>query len=404
MAATNSTFAKRFLTARSASFDQLGAKLNPSKIIVMSTETARHGVPSSELGPCSKCATITDQKCEGCRAVFYCSTECVKYEQHFHDSLCKTFHSFKNPPVSDAGRGILLPVDSSEPRWAWVHSLDDVQSVLGLTTFCLETFLIGEARRSSVVTRPDLRLNFDGEFTLNGAKRNKSIAHITRNTVRYGWRGPVLVIAYDDPKMQYRDVEMVNVRQVVDFFRCYSGGSMGQIMPSMPEGVQAVKIACDGESEELQIDKFTAVEIPQRSPLFENADRSDVSQHVGHSMLVMKCRPNGSQSYNLSNSEAAKMMMNIDPKASDFGWAPMKWQTAIGSVIVAREDRGPLGPIEVEALSYFCDHYMQDTFETNIEVGWTLETKHEVLKMMSPEKYQDYYGHFIRGTFVDELD
>lgn len=87
-----------------------------SKIVTMPTDTANQESATVEPGPCSRCATDTDQKCDRCHAVFYCSPECKHFEQHFHMALCKTYESFLVPPQNGSVRVTVLPVDSKEPR------------------------------------------------------------------------------------------------------------------------------------------------------------------------------------------------------------------------------------------------------------------------------------------------
>jgi len=50
--------------------------------------------------------------------------------------------------------------------------------------------------------------------------------------------------------------------------------------------------------------------------------------------------------------------LNIDPRT---GFAPLAWQSGIGTVIVAHKDKKPLLPHHVEGVWMYCD-YVLDVF------------------------------------------
>lgn len=122
-------------------------------------------------------------------------------------------------------------------------------------------------------------------------------------------------------------------------------------------------------------------------------------------MLACQVRTAGVGSgNNNSNAPVAFMMRALDFQSSHFGYAPLKWQTGIGSAAVARLDRGPLQPIDVEALSYLSQFRLQEDFEYGSEQGWPKARRNAVLAKLTPERYKEYLGHYLKGSFVDELD
>lgn len=313
--------------------------------------------------------------------------------------LCKTYESFLVPPQNGGVRVIVLPVDSKEPRWAWINHFDDEKALLNSHSERSCHWDIGHARHSNEVFRPALRLLWEDTCWTTDSMLSLSINHVTRNTARYSWRNVILCTGMSDDKDGRRSVGIEDVRHVVDFFRSYGGGPMGQSMPSMPEGVQAVKIACEGEQQELGIEKYAAIEVPRNSTIFRDGQISQISKNAGQAMLLLPRVPFVSRDDYLMtspNPEATFMMRDVSLEAPSFGLAPMSWQNHVGSVVVVRQNRGALQPIDVKAMVYFCERYMSNTFQTNMELGWNLDRKRAVLGRMTLDRYNEYCARYLR--------
>ena len=153
--------------------------------------------------------------------------------------------------------------------------------------------------------------------------------------------------------------------------------------------VQCVKMACKGDTT-YPPGPFSSVTLPADSPIFSSGELSAISSRVGQPMLLYRIPPSkalASQRINLDNIFATFMMLEADPRRSGFGWAPPKYQSHIGSVIVARQDFAPLTVVDLECMADFCQTYMQELFEEYLDSGSTDPS--EVIAAMTPENYRE---------------
>ncbi|KAJ5924118.1 hypothetical protein N7466_008305 [Penicillium verhagenii] len=122
--------------------------------------------------------------------------------------------------------------------------------------------------------------------------------------------------------------------------------------PSDKKTVKAVTAKCTGEGGP----GWSAITIPSDHPIFQNEvppvpallDLPVVIHRVGS-------RSNGQHNY-LDNQPIT--YINIE---ADSGFAPPKWQSGIGTVIIARKDKKDLSPEHYEAIWMYCD-YILDWF------------------------------------------
>ena len=142
--------------------------------------------------------------------------------------------------------------------------------------------------------------------------------------------------------------------------------------------MQSVQIACNGEWHDLG-GKFTSVSMPAFSPVFISPDFSQISGHVGQPMFLhqMPTRPALEQRHNyLDNQQATFMMLETRPNHPGFGWAPPKYQNRVGSILVTRQDRSPLQPMDVESSAWpACSLSLKNTWSPQTPIlaeSWQL--------------------------------
>ncbi|KAL7411043.1 hypothetical protein BDY24DRAFT_397515 [Mrakia frigida] len=122
--------------------------------------------------------------------------------------------------------------------------------------------------------------------------------------------------------------------------------------PAQPPGkVAAVWIPCIGQRTG---DLFLPKLIDDNHPIFSEGESSPLSKLVGMEILVWREEKRDYREIGHSpphdNQSTTYMMIN----PSD-GFAPPRWQSGVGSVIVARVDKKPLARNHIEALWMLAD-------------------------------------------------
>lgn len=84
-----------------------------------------------------------------------------------------------------------------------------------------------------------------------------------------------------------------------------------------------------------------------------------------------------------SNPNAAFLMMEADPKKSDWGWSPRYWNGDLGNVLAVRADEKDLAVDDVKMMCYFARNKLQPMSEDAMGSGIVVRTKQEVLDFVT---------------------
>jgi hypothetical protein len=282
----------------------------------------------------------------------------------------------------------LFPVNDKKPKTVWLHckwhddedgkfQSPESESFLGPNAFPKDAPI----QYNSVLKRKLLDTIYfchRDTFLIDGSKANNSIAGIT--TTKPGqchdWRGPI--IAYGmvgtgiDPT-SCRDIDMNDFRHIADYILSYNYKPTPVSHQSISPKVKGVRINCNGDRKMFNKPCFEAVELSSTDLIFSDRDTSDIAERIGLPIFTQRCPPNPGWANELenkifengspfNNQEATFLHLCCDPKAEfdlhtgimGWGWASQRWQNSVGSIIVVRQDKKPLSPLHVEALSKYC--------------------------------------------------
>ncbi|KAF7934763.1 uncharacterized protein EAE98_002808 [Botrytis deweyae] len=136
-------------------------------------------------------------------------------------------------------------------------------------------------------------------------------------------------------------------------------------------GVKAVYIHCMGDRKILGLPKYTEVTISDSHVIFSREKPTDISVHMGIPLLTRKTgyvdprwvdkRPGidyacATSKDPMSNRKALYLNLRANLKQEQYwGFSDMeKWDTVIGTVLVARQDKKDITAHQVEGLARFC--------------------------------------------------
>ena len=186
---------------------------------------------------CIICNSAETHLCKQCHAASYCSTACQKRDWPCHKLLCSSLSTETERPSPRHKRGILFRPDRNAPELAWikcdeqpgddyspVFDIPDLRQIMGLpfqkltrTTFW-KNFVRGR----------ELKYLFEtwmGDNFLNdGSLRNQSAAAATKGNMAHDWRGPLVVLKYNDleERSRYADMGLQDFRDAVDYLTYYT--------------------------------------------------------------------------------------------------------------------------------------------------------------------------------------
>ncbi|KAI0425312.1 hypothetical protein F5Y09DRAFT_352356 [Xylaria sp. FL1042] len=336
---------------------------------------------SSELSDiCLICGKPNALRCGGCKDVRYCSKSCQRADFPIHKLLCARFSDFDmtKRPTKEHMRAILFPVDEKKPKLVWVECKWDgnfqsrntkpfLDGDNGMSTAIDYNPILGR-RVSNVVY-----VVYRDSFLFDGSAPNNSIATITatKSEPHHDWRGPMIAYAMVgmdfESATECRDIDLNDFRHVSDYFISY--GTRFSPTPSTLNSIKikGVKINCTGEQEILKKPHFEEIEVDACDIILADHDTSDIARFIGLPIMTKRCSPdprwaNIDRTGAYNNQDATFLHLCCDPKAKrdeargvlGWGWAPERWQSKVGSVIVVRRDQKPLSRWHVEALCRYC--------------------------------------------------
>ncbi|KAK8241435.1 hypothetical protein IWZ00DRAFT_70361 [Phyllosticta capitalensis] len=350
---------------------------------------------------CAICGKEGSKHCARCQSIDYCSTQCQKSDYPTHKLLCRTFMEFDASarPSPQHFRAILFPEDEQKPKIIWLHcpwiegdegrfELPDVEPFLGDDS--ISRTRINFNRRLKCYLPDYTNIRYRDAFLEGGSKLNQCIRAITNTSTTPYWCGPIVALGckgfeYYSSTEKMRDVNLSDFRHLVDYFDLWDkGGSEHQQSTKDKDMVSGVRINCLGDFQVCKRPKFEPVEVSLSDTVFcgnTGIDRwtSDIADRIGLPVFTRKYSPDArwaeqksaldGSSYE-NNQEATFLHLNCKDRPGDFmgwGWVPMDWQSGSGSVLVVRQDKKPLHPWHLEALSEYCVDQVQPIFEAALE-------------------------------------
>ncbi|KAL1970693.1 hypothetical protein VTN77DRAFT_4337 [Rasamsonia byssochlamydoides] len=180
-----------------------------------------------------------------------------------------------------------------------------------------------------------------------------------------------------------------------------------------------VKLPCHGERKLHGADAFVSVEVPKSHPIILNATAvetfiSPISKMVGLPVQARKLSSNRLWDQRLpiwdenmgplSNHTACMLFLEPRLDNSDWGFAPMYWQSEIGDVLLVRIDQQDLTVQQAKVLCYFCEKKLRPLFEDALGGGFVQRTRQEVVDLITPENLNRYQEELVQmmGDCEDE--
>lgn len=162
--------------------------------------------------------------------------------------------------------------------------------------------------------------------------------------------------------------------------------------------VQGVRINCDSDIGVLGATRYNVVEVAPNDPIF-GGEIATVSQALHVPLRMRKCLPYPAQKKDgvigqYDNQAATFLMRCVDPaREEEWSMAPMSWQDRVGSVVVVRADGKEITPQQVEAISYYSQHELDDAIQDASESGSKKE-RVKVAALFTPSKFREFFTKF----------
>ena len=209
---------------------------------------------------------------------------------------------------------------------------------------------------------------------------------------------------------------MRDYRDAVDYFSTYKPGAWVNPDFKRTEGhelVKAVRINCKGDQNLVGRPKYQEISIARGNIMF-HGEESPISRNVGLTVRVIKLPPDPQWKNNdtagIYDNRAVTFLQlqcdddtpGEDPLQGAWGWAPMRWQNSVGSVMVGRSDGRDVTRHEVEALCRFCQDKMQPIFETALEAG-VIAAREGAMAHVTPKAFREYFNVLKKQSMAEDL-
>ncbi|KAI0513088.1 hypothetical protein F5B22DRAFT_612171 [Xylaria bambusicola] len=196
---------------------------------------------------------------------------------------------------------------------------------------------------------------------------------------------------------KYRDIDLNDFRHVADYFISCRWNRSPPPYPPSDTKVKGVRINCSGDERSFRKPHFEEIEVSMMDVLTVEYDTSDIAKRIGLPVFTKPCPPDPSWAKNSNayvNEDATYLHLCMDSKAKPnnltgvigWGYAPLRWQNRVGSVIVVRQDQKPLSRWHMEALCKYCREEVTALLEHNIwefsEIPEDYMSKHMILSMI----------------------
>lgn len=366
---------------------------------------------------CTICNKPNAKLCTQCKSAAYCSALCQETDWSVHKSLYKAFSSKGDRPSSEHYLAILLPEQSNKPKLVWVEYENMAWDGASSWYKPLVSELLSEVRPVDGEDRCIIQRNVLRNFSLkdttrvyfrdayleDGSSSNQTLLAITKNQHRYDWRGPMVVLRSRGVTLDIegcKDVTPADLRCAADYFTAYRADERETGSRSQGYCVEGVKISCVGDKVIHGDRGFSTLRVPMDHPMFGTQTPIPISKLIEMPLLAHQLRPDtawkdthscagyfgGKTPY--ENVAATFLHMESDPENDIWGWAPMRWQNDVGSVLVVRQDLKPLVPEHIDALCDYCQSTLQPKFEIALEGG---RSKEHVMRFITKAKFGEHF-------------
>lgn len=145
--------------------------------------------------------------------------------------------------------------------------------------------------------------------------------------------------------------------------------------------IRGGKIFCNGEGKLHGRKQFAPFDFtPAKRAARGRGHVSPISKRLGMPLLLWQdpdARYSTGPIGSWDNTFATFLMMNTDPASQDWAWAPMYWQTQVGSVLVLREDGKDRNLEDLAMMAYFAQCTLQEKLLLSILLGrsWRRNTR-----------------------------
>ena len=375
------------------------------------------------------CNAPNAQPCASCGSTRYCSTKCQQDDQPIHDLLCDAYRKHTDRPDPSYKRAIFFQPQKLSPELIWYeiaarpkqelnrsqvvwHEEPCVTQILSAPEgsklachpLCLNPLRHRELSHQITIVHRILPGEVPKDLT-----PNRSIMALTKGAVNSHWKGPVIILKEQLKEKypnSYEDVTMVDFRDTVDFLLSYENDlanvpelatrltsprrAMG-VLVRPTEGILAGREAYEPYFFFREEPAFNAtvtslisklVDLPVRvipNPYLPNPRNSpeqvDPAKHKQRSRLNPPDNQPGIYLH-LLDPDQPSLWLGLDPD-----------QPENRSMIVVREDKRDVSPVEVEALCRYAEMKAQPLFQMPWEGG---NTREEILATVSREDFVNW--------------
>ncbi|KAH6715790.1 hypothetical protein BKA61DRAFT_719826 [Leptodontidium sp. MPI-SDFR-AT-0119] len=364
-------------------------------------------------------STLTPTKCPLCNAITYCSFDCYTFDSNTHTILCNAYSTFtsKNPrPLTFHKLSLLLPSSAANPEFIWLKTCLHagnwesaiLEDHLGPDHPESRTFSI---TRELSAAHPDekryknlnrtLFLECRADFEDDGSMRNWCVEKLIDEKLAKQWKGPMVISSKSESAS--------NPALYEDFY-------IGDI-------ALGVRIHCLGEKNVSKKPAFSAIAIEKDHDIFIMDGRVEriipVTQSMGIPILIYNTGNVNYADQDLTEFQKravegdihftknpAVMFLTLDTDVKSQNWgAPdkMQWGDDTGNVIVARVDRKPLSPRQVEALVCYCRDVLHPAMKkTSKDFGGQnaskrMKAKEEVVTKLTRQARFKIYFNYLKS-------
>ncbi|KAJ5713971.1 uncharacterized protein N7483_011152 [Penicillium malachiteum] len=284
--------------------------------------------------------------------------------------LCETFLSSLPVPINTRGRhGICYPT------WG-LPSLKSAKALIAAKS--MEESLVSRIKSILQVLERGDKPRFLNQIAQSGIVSDFS------ETTLDGWkqREQILTTLKAQSEARRRDFSLTHQsthpRESMDI--------------RAPTSIRGVKICCQGEPGLHGTDWLISVDFDRSS--LRPGEISPISERLGMPIRLWKgpdheffANPPGWENncYADSNANAAALMMEMDLRSSNWGWAPFYWTSEIDNVYAVREDGFDLDIGVVEMMCYFARSEIMEIMLENAVCSPDLQDKQKVLDYITWE-------------------
>lgn len=242
-------------------------------------------------------------------------------------------------------------------------------------------------------------------YLLDGSSNNMSISTTVGQSgpLPHQYCGPMIAIR-ELIHESYADITLGDLRHLIDYIVSYSSVNIRESIPNQthraPTVKRGVKICCYGEVRLHGSEQFVSVDVTRATRItLGDGAISPISSRLGMPLLLWKY-PDLEFAFDRagwlettqpeSNQNAAFLMMDMNPSSTQWGWAPLYWNTEIGNVLVLREDGEDLSLNHLSMIANFARNTLQRMFEDTMDTDPNSDEKLKVLDFITWENMVMY--------------